>query len=486
LTTPAGSSDPIADPSIFIPVWVRALDWIAIVAAVLGVFVVLFGGFSTQVGPLRLSIRSPLRLFFIAIAAAAVRHAASPAEPLHRRILRGLRSARSDSPASIALGALSTRIAVLLIGYFAVLTVGMSKPQVGFELSSDPVLNLPARFDAGWYGGIAIDGYFFEGRFDKQQNVAFFPVAPFLMRGAGHFVGAFEPGIPKGVRMARALWAGVVISIVAFAWAARYLVRLARDTIGEAHSADAVWLLAAYPFSVFYSAPYTEALFFLGAVGAFYHFRRREWVPAIAWGLLVGLTRPNGFLLSVALGCFAIEDVWRERRKTPVTIALDLKALLAVAAPVVGMLAYSTYVHSLTGSWFGWARLHEAWGRSFEGVAPIARGFGWIENEGLLRVVAGLPYDTLNTLALLFALALVWPVFRRLGLAWAVFVLVNVVPPMLAGGVLSMGRLTSTLFPLFLALALVLPRRAVAPLIIAFAIAQGLAATLFFTWRPLF
>jgi hypothetical protein len=57
---------------------------------------------------------------------------------------------------------------------------------------------------------------------------------------------------------------------------------------------------------------------------------------------------------------------------------------------------------------------------------------------------------------------------------------------MVAGGVLSMGRLTSTLFPLFLVLALVLPRRAVAPLIIAFAVAQGFAATLFFTWRPLF
>jgi hypothetical protein len=163
-----------------------------------------------------------------------------------------------------------------------------------------------------------------------------------------------------------------------------------------------------------------------------------------------------------------------------------VKSLLAASAPGIGMLLYSAYVNQMTGSWFGWARLHEAWGRSFQGLAPIARGYGWIENEGLLRVVAGLPFDTLNALGLLFALALIWPVFRRLGLACAVFVLINVVPPMLAGGVLSMGRLTATLFPLFLALAAVLPRRAIAPLVIAFAIAQGLAATLFFTWRPLF
>ena len=64
--------------------------------------------------------------------------------------------------------------------------------------------------------------------------------------------------------------------------------------------------------------------------------------------------------------------------------------------------------------------------------------------------------------------------------------MVNVLPPMLAGGVLSMGRITATLFPLFLALAASVSPRAVTPLITAFAIGQGLVAALFFTWRPLF
>ena len=41
---------------------------------------------------------------------------------------------------------------------------------------------------------------------------------------------------------------------------------------------------------------------------------------------------------------------------------------------------------------------------------------------------------------------------------WTVYVLVSLVPPLFAGGLLSMGRLTSTLFPLFLALASMPPR----------------------------
>jgi len=150
------------------------------------------------------------------------------------------------------------------------------------------------------------------------------------------------------------------------------------------------------------------------------------------------------------------------------------------------MLLYSAYVHQLTGAWFGWARLHEAWGRSYEGLAPVARAYGWLTQEGLLQVVQNVPYDAINSLGLIFALGMVWPVMRRLGVAYALFVLVNVIPPLLAGGVLSMGRLTATVFPLFLALAAVTPPRAVTPLITAWAIGQGLVAALFFTWRPLF
>jgi hypothetical protein len=64
--------------------------------------------------------------------------------------------------------------------------------------------------------------------------------------------------------------------------------------------------------------------------------------------------------------------------------------------------------------------------------------------------------------------------------------LINVIPPMLAGGVLSLGRLSATLFPAFIALAAITSPRVTLALITAFAIGQGLAAAIFFTWRPLF
>ncbi|MCA1651010.1 MAG: hypothetical protein LC753_12260, partial [Acidobacteria bacterium] len=151
-----------------------------------------------------------------------------------------------------------------------------------------------------------------------------------------------------------------------------------------------------------------------------------------------------------------------------------------------GMLLFTAYLYSKTGVWFAWARSHGAWGRSFQGLEPLSRVYEWLTTESLVQIVTNVPYDTLNTGALLFGAALVVPVFRRLGAAYGVFVLVNLVPPFLSGGVLSMGRLTSTLFPLFLALATLVPPRSVVGWTAAFGVLQGLAAVLFFTWRELF
>lgn len=58
--------------------------------------------------------------------------------------------------------------------------------------------------------------------------------------------------------------------------------------------------------------------------------------------------------------------------------------------------------------------------------------------------------DLINVGAVVFVLGSVWPVYRRFGVPSAALILVNVLPPLSFGGVLSMGRLTSVLFPTFL------------------------------------
>jgi hypothetical protein len=155
--------------------------------------------------------------------------------------------------------------------------------------------------------------------------------------------------------------------------------------------------------------------------------------------------------------------------------------------PVLGMLVFTLYLYHLTGGvWFAWARSHEAWGRAYEGLGPIVSFFERIRDEPLLELITNNPYNALNAVGVIFALVMAYPVFRKVGLAWGVFVLINLLPPLAAGGLLSMGRLTSTLFPLFLGLAAIIPPRAVPGWAVAFGIGQGFCAALFFTWRALF
>lgn len=468
-----------------LPLWARFCDAAAVSALAVAAAVLLSGGFVMHLGLFRVSSHSIVRPLVVAALFIVARHAVVRVHPLHRRLAGWIGHLDPQSAAATTLMALSSRLAVLLVGYFAVLTIGFAQPPP-FTVAPDPFLNLPARQDAGWYGGIALEGYRFDGRFDQQQNVAFFPAYPMLMRAGGYLFGAFDARVTEARRTARVLWAGTFVSILAFGCAGLYLRRLAVETVGEDRASAAVLLLAAYPFAVFFSAAYTESLFLLGCVAAYHAFGHRHWWRAAAWGALVGFTRPNGCLLSVVLACLAAEHLWRNRRAHWAGYPIG-RAVLAASTPGLAMLAHSAFLKAETGAWFGWAYMQQAWGRASGSWALALERMSYWAADGVQVQTGGIAaFDALNTVGLLFAVAMIWPVFRQLGLAAAVFILINVVPPFLTGGVLSMGRFTSTLFPMFLALAAVLPRPLVVPIVMLFALVQGLVAALFFTWRPMF
>ncbi len=457
----------------------------------------IFGAFRAYLFGVLVSVRWTHALF-ATVALAAVRHALAPRPTGLDAARRAFDSVRARPALADAVLAFTlTRPTVLLAGLLAVSAIG-APPSAAGSIGRDPLATLPDRFDAGWYAGIADDGYEWQYRFDRQQNLAFFPAYPLLMRAAGAAIGASDRTLNRDTRLLRYQWAGLFISLAAFFWAAWYLSRIARDLLGDERATTAVLLLAAYPFAIFYSAAYTESLFLLAAVGAWYHFRRTEWMRAALWGLVAGLSRPNGFMLSVPLGLLAlgvsdatpssVVQAFRPAQRaagSPEGLHYDRNTAiqLAVAAmPVIGMLMFTVYVFQRTDIWFAWARMHGAWGRSFSGVTLTPVGSA----AGLLQLAMAYPFQALNTIGLSFALAMAWPVWRKLGAAWAAFILVNILPPLLSGGVLSMGRLTSTLFPIFLALAAIVSPRTGIAVAAGFGVIQGLAAALFFTWRELF
>jgi len=462
-------------------------DLVTVVCLVIAAWLLLAGAYRQVIGGAAVTVRWS-QLLIAAVAIATIRHAVLPRPSLldsveDWRVWLARRPALSDA----LLAFIATRPVVLLIGLLAVAAVGLPPGADEPEVGRMTVPGLASRFDANWYAGIAADGYDWQGRFDRQQNLAFFPAFPLLIRAAGIVTGALDPRLSAEWRLRRLTTCGLMISLAAFLWAAWYFASLAVDVIDDARARGALLLLASYPFAVFFSAAYTESLFLLAALGAWHSSRNERFVSGSLWGLLAGLARPNGFFLSVPLGLIALgardarsQQDERRRRANPVTLRLAVAAM-----PAIGMLLFTTYLYFTTGEWFAWARLHAAWGRRFTGELPplVAQSRS---ADSLLDLMVAQPYDVLNAMGVAFALAMAWPVWRRLAPAWSIYILINMLPPLFAGGFLSMGRLSSTMFPLFLALGAMLPARTVPAVITSFALLQGLVTVLFYTWRSLY
>jgi hypothetical protein len=67
-----------------------------------------------------------------------------------------------------------------------------------------------------------------------------------------------------------------------------------------------------------------------------------------------------------------------------------------------------------------------------------------------------------------------------------VFILIFILPPLAAGGLISAGRFSSVLFPAFLWVAGAVPPRHRGAWLASFAAVQALNAAMFYTWRPLY
>ena len=487
-----------------LPWYTRTLDWLIVSVGLVAVSTALFGGMRIRVDTVRLSVQSPVRALLVLAVLLVVRHALTRGRPFGAGIPAAWRTWRLDEGVRAASRAmLVIRVPIIVAAYFAVLIVGYpGEKEPPFRASANEFVNLPARWDTGWYLGIAIDGYWVAPRTGQQQNIAFFPMYPALMRVGGALIGARAPSDAPGsagyaeanVRRAeRTLIAGWVISLAATFLALWYLWHFARETLGGDGPAGAVLFISAFPFAFFLGTAYTEGLYLLGTVATMYHFRRRELVKAGAWGLILGLSRPNGCLLSVPLAMMAAQASFLPRTLAAGDPAhrsgvLPFGKMIAAAAmPGVGMVLFSTWLWTITGVPLAWMQAHKEWGRTYRSVGTLLGDrVETIAEYGIYEYSRSQPVEVLYVLSLVLCALTLWPVIRRLGAAYGALVLITVVPPLLAGGFLSMGRITSTIFPVFVYLGWRVPARHRGEVAMACIALQAMLAAMFFTWRPVY
>ena len=452
-------------------VWSHVADVLVVVLASLTVAAALY---PLRIAVVDLTIRRWWRPLIAAIVISVLRHAVIETPSLRSKAasvwtMIGTRRQAVVFAISVAI---VTRAAVLLVGYFGTITIPFPADAPFAFSRASAWWDLPRRWDAGWYLSIAKDGYQWTGDVASSQNLNFFPAYPLLLRAIASL------GSPPHVSDEAALaWTATSISIAVFAAAVTYLYWFADEQFGSAVAERSIVLLASYPFAVFFGAVYSESLFLLSAVAAWYHARRDEPIPAIAFGLIAGLCRPNGALLSIPL---LLEMAGR--RNSSVT------GWATAVAPLVGVVLFSVFAYRLTSHPFVWVESQRAaFGRTYQSFNDtIWPELKTLADIGIVQYVGAWPWRTLNLAPTLLSLGTVWPIARRLGVAAGAFVLVNTLLPLLNGGLVSMGRYTSVLFPIFVWLAIVVDRRWFALLVWCFGIGQAAVAISFYTWRQIF
>jgi hypothetical protein len=322
-----------------------------------------------------------------------------------------------------------------------------------------------AHWDAVWYLSIAQSGY--DG---GSSLAAFFPLYPIGVRALAG--GAHSPAV--------LLLAAYALSAAAFVVALVLLHRLVELELGDRYTRPVLGLVALWPASFFFSAPYSESLFLALSVGVFYAARTRRFAFAAVLCAAAGAARPTGLLLILPLAWMA----WRAGR------------LRWVALAPLGALAFSSGLASAGLRPFGWFDVERDWGHVFKGPMGGAWDAAVAGVKGVGQLLGSAPVDRVvaaeNVVYLVFlvlALIALVGMFRRLPPAYGIYTAASLVAAISAPvdwqPLMSFGRLLAVVFPIPMYVALVLYERRVATgLALASSAALLVCGTgLFATWQ---
>ncbi len=284
-----------------------------------------------------------------------------------------------------------------------------------------------ARFDAGWYSRIARFGYK-NIPMGHGQDTNFFPFYPMVIRGLGKVFG-------------NVFLAGVVVSNLCFFFSLIGLFQLVKDRYDPGIARRSVYLLAFNPFSFFFSAVYTEAMFLFFVIFSFYFCENRRYLLAGLCAAVAGATRNIGIFTFVGVGFIAVRQM-KERDE-----GLNPRVLWLLVS-LVGPLAYIAFLGFRFGDPLLFLHAQRAWGTfNPKGILDyvintLRYGAVWTWGDPVLFLF--------HFLLGILAIWIILKERRFLGQPYVIFSLLLILPAFLR--FTSMGRYLIVVFPLFMAL----------------------------------
>ncbi|MGW2860366.1 hypothetical protein [Streptomyces sp. NPDC001205] len=242
---------------------------------------------------------------------------------------------------------------------------------------------LATSWDSNWYLGIADHGYVHTLHTTQLNNLAFFPLYPYLVKA----VAAVTPGSRASAGLLLAIGFSLVAACGVFAVGDRLHGRRTGTWL------TVLW--AALPVGIVQWMGYTESLFTALTAWALYCVLTRRWVWAGSLAALAGLTRPTGIAIAAAVSLTALVTLVRTRAPEP---RLVLGGLLAP----LGWCGYVAWVGLRVGRWDGYFAVQKLWDNEWDG------GVGTLREIRSILVYANRPplFLVLVTLVLILSGAL--------------------------------------------------------------------------------
>jgi Gpi18-like mannosyltransferase len=343
---------------------------------------------------------------------------------------------------------------------------------------ANALLGVWQRFDSIWYTRIAMQGYA-----QGDGTTVFFPLYPILTRLVGK------------VLWGNYLLGGIIVSNVAYFLALIALYQLTQLEFDPQVATRAVVYLSVFPTAFFFLGAYTESLFLLFAVAAFYYARKGNWLAASIAGLLAALTKQLGLLLLLPL----LYEYLAQSSNFQFPISnLQLRSdILLLALIPVGTLAFLLFRQFYIGESFlvetyrvRWAvNASWPWSNVADSLAAIFNTdrFPALNLEDtLLRRIFYNTFD-LACLGLFFLLAVAS--FRRLRLSYGLYMvsvlfvalMQNFRPPY---PIAALPRYVLVLFPGFMVLGAMVKNKALHwATVVSSTMLLALFTAMFATWR---
>lgn len=311
----------------------------------------------------------------------------------------------------------------------------------GYLITPNRGLDMWARLDSAWYMNIAQNGYHVDGDLLTQQSsVAFYPLFPYLLKGASSIILSMETTTPENI-----LIVGLGLTNVLFLFSLMIFYKLIMVLWGDHLVASrAVMLLIFFPASFVFSSLYSESLYFLVSLAAFYFAAKNRWWLAGIAGLLSVLTRSVGVLLVLPLAILYMDSIqWKINK-----IRFDVFFLAVV---MVGIPLFLLWQYPASHNLLAPFQNQSAWDKEFSW--PWKTFF----NPTAFSVFT---FYTDRFFVILTLFLSVYLARKISTLSYSLYMLVSIILPLFTGTLFSVTRYLAVVFPIFIGLGMVVRKSA--------------------------